>query len=142
MASGTVTVVGLDKLIKKLNAETLIKPAQSQLFAEEAKEGRDFLAGRLAGHFPNTAGHVIATSDPAFGKIAAPRYPYVFSERGSQYPAATGTTRSHRRRTGVPNSALRIAPRRFLSATRAKIRRDLKAKLQKMKESIEKAWAA
>ncbi len=142
MASTTVTVVGVEKLAKKLNFDQLIKPAQAILFHDEAEAGKAFLAGKLNANFPNTAGETAATSDPAFGKITAPRYPYIFFERGSAYPRAAGTTRSHRRRTGVKTGDLRIKPRRFLSQTRALIRRDLKVQILKMKAAIEKAWTA
>jgi len=139
MAGTLVSVVGLNKILEKLDAKKLTGPSEAQLFHDAATEGRDFLAGKLSERFPATSNHVIAESTPAQGKISAPRYPYVFFERGSQYPRAG---RLHRRRTGVKNSALRIRPRRFLSQTRSKIRRDLTKHIIRMKAEIERVWSA
>lgn len=139
--SAVVLAVGLPKLYQKLNVNYLTTPAQTELLQELTDEGKTFLAEKLADKFPITSDSVMATSTSALGKITANRFPYVFFERGSQYPVAAPAIRSHRTRRGVKNSALRIKPRRYLSQTRSLIRRSLPALLDKMRQRIEQRWA-
>lgn len=158
--SASLQTQGLEKMLKKLNPETLAKPIQRRVIQEVADAGADKLKEQLSPRFPVTAGTVKALYQTnafvAFARghsrysavIRAARFPYVFFERGSQYPvarqlgpASTGV-RKHRVRRGISNSALRIKPRRFLSKTRAYIRRELAGAVEKATREIEKDWAA
>lgn len=138
--SASLQTQGLEKLLKKLDAPTMTKPVQKHVFISLTRDGADTLRGLLAPNFPQTAGSVRALFTDDSGTIRAQRHPYVFFERGSQYP--TGGIRSHRVRRGVKNSALRIAPRRFLSKTRAVVRKGLPKALDLAAKDIEKGWAA
>jgi hypothetical protein len=139
--SAVVQTVGLPKLYAKLNVDYLTTPAQTELLQELTEESSTFLAQQLADKFPVTSSSVMATATSALGKITANRFPYVFFERGSQYPVAAPAIRSHRTRRGVKNNALRIRPRRYLSQTRSLIRRSLPGLLDKMRQRIEQRWA-
>lgn len=138
--SASLQTVGVDKLLKKLDKPTLLGPAQKIVFAETAGKGASFLHAKLGPRFPVTAGTVKTELKPESASIRAARHPYVFFERGSQYP--TGGTRTHRIRRGVKTSGLRIKPRRFLSKTRSEIKKNLPAALDKAAQSVEKVWAS
>lgn len=138
--SASLQMVGMDKLLKKLDKPTLTGPAQKIVFNETADKGATFLKAKLSPRFPVTAGTVHVDAKPESASIRAARHPYVFFERGSQYP--TGGTRSHRIRRGVKTSGLRIKPLRFLSKTRGEIKKNLPAALDKAAQSVEKVWAA
>lgn len=138
--TAALQVVGLNKILKKLDHKTLTAPAQKVVFRDLAVEGSVFLTGKLSPRFPRTAASVNVSASEDSASIKANRHPYVFFERGSQYPV-TGPRR-HRRRVGVKTGQLRIKPRRFLSATRSQIREVTPKALDKAAQSIEKVWAS
>ncbi len=146
--SASFQVVGLDKLRKKLDAGVITPAVGRIVFTDLGDLGSATLRGYLSTQFTNTASSVRLTRTDVNARITAERFPYVFFERGSQYPttgpyAASGATpRSHRTRRGVKASALRIKARRFLSKTRSTIRRATPGVLAKAAQQIEKDWAA
>lgn len=146
--SASFQVQGLEKLLKKMEAPAMTQPVQKYVFIDLTRSGATLLTNLLNPRFPKTAGSVRANWTEDSGKITAQRHPYVFFERGSQYPttgryAASGATpRSHRIRRGIKNSALRIRPRRFLGKVRSQVRRDLRGALDKAGKAIEQGWAA
>lgn len=146
--SAALQVQGLAKLLKKLDAPALKGETERVVLRELAIEGSVFLSRKLARQFPKTSASVGVRVRPQEVAITATMFPYIFFERGSQYPttgkyaAAGSTKRSHRTRANLKRSALRIKPRRFLAATRGNVRKNLPAALDKAAKGIEKAWAA
>src|ERR1051325_10464892 len=140
--SASLQTQGLEKLIKKLDAPTLTKPAEKIVVGDLAQSGAAYLRTSLAPRFPVTAGTVHVTLKPGSAAIQAKRHPYVFAERGSVYPRAAGVTRQHRRRANVRQAELRQKALRFLANTRANVRKNLPAAIDKAAKEIEKVWAA
>lgn len=137
----------IGKIIRKLDPEAMLKPVQEHALDDLSAEGAGFLRGKLSSRYPVTSASVGVKASKYARSIEANRHPYVFAERGSQYPVArqlqpgAPLSRSHRRRRGVSNSALRQKPLRYLSQTRREIRRKTPAALDKAAKGIEKAWA-
>lgn len=135
---------GLAKLIKKLDPKTLTAPAEKIVVADLAQSGASYLRTSLAPKFPVTAGTVHVNLKPTSAAILADRHPYVFFERGSVYPRSKQgqADRKHRRRANVKQGELRIKARRFLAKTRANVRKNLPAAIDKAAKEIERVWAA
>lgn len=140
--SSAVQTQGLAKLLKKLDGETLTKPAEKRMVQGLAQSGAGHFRALLRPRYPATAGSVAVNVKPESASINANRFPYVFSERGSVYPRAAGVVREHRRRANVKRSGLRQPATRFMAKTRGQIRKDLPAARDKAIKEIEKEWAA
>lgn len=146
--TAALQVIGLPRVLKKLDEQISTKFEEKHVLGELGQQGAGELRSLLQPTFPKTSASVATTLSPERATINANRYPYVFFERGSQYPVArqlgpaSSGTRRHRRRTGISNAALRIQPRRFLSRTRRGLIRKLPAAIERARQAREKAWAA
>ncbi len=140
--SASLQTQGLEKLLKKLDPKTLAAPAEKIVIEDLAQSGASYLKTSLASRYPVTSGTVHVNLMPGKAAIEAQRHPYVFAERGSVYPNAEGTVRAHRRRANVRQGLLRQKALRFLSKTRAQVRKNLPTALDKAARATEKVWAA
>lgn len=146
--SAALQVIGLPKVLKKLDEQISTKFEEEHVLGDLSRSGAATLRGMLSPNFPRTSASVATDIQPTKASINANRYPYVFHERGSQYPVAQqlqpGSTgvRQHRRRTGIRNSMLRVPPRRYLARTKRQTVQKLPAALERAKAAREKAWAA
>lgn len=143
MPAWQVKTVGLDSLLKKLDAGEIITPEKTRILKEAADETKRSLGPTLPRRTGASASKLSATASPLRASVSIPRYPYVFLEAGSQYHQGAGP-RVHRAKTAAQRKAgrYRISPRRFLSRERSKVRKRLITLIAEMKHRIEKRWAA
>lgn len=151
--TSVLQIQNLEKTVNKMDAEKMAQPVERFVMRDVSDQGAESLGQLLAANFPVTQSSVhtqvtLSAKQNVVAAIRAQRHPYVFFERGSQYPVARqlapggGGIRRHRTRRGILNSALRIQPRRYLSKTRAFIRRILPGAIDKAASQIEEDWAA
>lgn len=138
-----VKTVGLDRLLKKLDAEEIVTPEKTRILKEAADETKTSLAPTLPRRTGASAAQLTATATPLSASVSVPRYPFVFLEAGSQYHEGAGE-RPHTRKTAAQFRAgrYRITPRRFLAKERTKVRKRLVSLIESMKAGVEKRWAA
>lgn len=136
-----VRVIGLDKLLKKLNADTLTKPAQQYVITESVKFGKDFLIGRVPKRTGESASHLATSIAAEAGSISLPAKPLRFLEYGTQLHTGAGP-RSHRRRTAAQwkTGTWRIKPMRFMRATYSATRKNLLVIIPKAEAKIVAEW--
>ena len=143
MSTATVKVVGLNALLKKLDATQLIEPEKTALLKEAADQTKESLRPTVPRATGASVSKLAAVATPAMAKVTLPRYPLIFLEAGSQYND-TGAARVHKRKTAAQWKAgrYRITPRRFLTKERTRVRKRLIDLIGKMKQRVEKRWAA
>lgn len=133
----TVEVLGLPQIAKKL--DQVVELTDARAIVQEVGQ---FTQRTLLGMMP-TSWHrprqisLMTTQDEAV--ISLPRIPYVFLERGSAYPKATGEKRPHRKRRAA-GQILRIKPRRYIRRTKAKTARELRRFALERGRQIERAF--
>lgn len=142
MSSATVKVVGLDKLLKKLDV-TLVEKDLEDVLKDGTKETKDSLNPTLPRRTGMSASKIDMEVKKTSGAVKIPRYPFIFLEGGSQYNDSGGT-RVHRRKTSKQWKAgrYRILPRRFLARERRKVPPRLKVLVAEKGKRIERRWAA
>lgn len=143
MSSATVKTVGFDRLLKKLDAETIVEPEKTRILKEAAEETKASLGPTLPRRTGASASKISAQASPLKASVTVPRHPFIFLEAGSQYHQGAGA-RPHVRKTAAQFKAgkYRIAPRRFLAKERTKVRKRLVDLIGRMKDRVEKRWAA
>lgn len=141
-AAWQVKSVGLDRLLKKLDATEIVEPEKTRILKEAADETKASLAPTLPRRTGASASKISATATPLKASVSIPRYPFVFLEAGSQYHQGEGA-RPHTRKTAAQfkSGKYRITPRRFLAKERTKVRQRLIVLIQVMKVRVEKRWS-
>lgn len=141
----TAKVVGLDKLAKKLAVEISGKDEQ-QLVKTAGEQTKTSYGPTLPRATGASASKLSLSVTETSAKVSVPRHPFVFLEKGSQYPHVLNSrgNRSHRAKKAAQwkTGTYRIKARRFQSKERSKVRKRLIALLTKLKADKEKRWAA
>lgn len=142
MSSATVKVVGVEKLLKKLDMQTIVEPERKQLLATAASQTKSSLGPTLPRRSGASASQLTARlRNSESWSVDVPRVPFIFLEAGSQYHEGAGP-RKHVRKTAAQRRAgrYRIKPMRFMSRERARVRKRLAELILRMKQDIEKQW--
>lgn len=139
-AAGKVTVVGLDKLLRKLDSK-IPEHAKQRLYKKAGIEGQTHLAPTLPRHTGASASALSLSVSTESARISLPAKPLRFIEFGTQLTHGPGT-RLHKRRTAAQwrGGTYRIAPRKFMAATRAWIKRQFPGWISVEEKAIESEW--
>jgi hypothetical protein len=138
-----VKTVGLDRILKKLDAEEMVTPEKTRILREAADETKRSLGPTLPRRTGASASKLTSHATPLAASVSIPRYPFVFLEAGSQYHEGP-SPRVRRAKTAAQRRGgrYRITPRRFLTKERSKVRKRLVDLVDRMKQRVEKRWAA
>lgn len=145
-AAGKVTIVGLDKLLTKLNSK-IPQHAKQRLYKKGGEEGKARLSPLLPRRTGTSASHLSLSISSEAVRLSVPAFPLRFLEFGTVTHTGEGQ-RLHRRRAArvtkeiVGRQGWRIKPRKFMANTRVWIKRQLPRWISAEEKNIESEWSS
>lgn len=145
-----VKVVGLEEVLRKLDAQYLAEPVKRVVFVKAAETGRDYLAQlvpKLTGASARTeqlqvrdAGYDI---EDAGARLSITADPLRYLEFGTKQGAAKSIVRrGGRSLVRTAGGTQRIKKRRFMARTIGKTRAEMRRLTAEAAKDIEQRWAS
>ncbi len=147
--AASVKLVGLEAVLKKLDAEYLAEPIRRVVFVGAAEAGRDYL-GQLVPRLTGASAQTMALSvrdqgykiEDAGARLAITADPLRYLEFGTKH-GASKSIRRVRGRSVVRTSGgtQRIKKRRFMAKTIGRTRAEMRKRTERAVQEIEARWA-